>query len=130
VQFFTSPRVNQYLRRLKICCSFIIIFTIIQTYLWYKLKFMEINYNNTLLVFGANTLLIFANLINLFKLMFFTNLIDKKIVDRINCLFYFGFFGFVVNMIETLCTLFGAYLSYFESRINKKINFFKILFLI
>lgn len=114
--FFSSPRVNQYLRRLKFCCSSIIIFTLFQTYLWYKLEFMEINYNNSLLVFCANTLLIFSNFTNLVKLIFFDKLLDDKIVHKISCLFYFAFFGFFVNMVETIWTLFGAYLSYFESK--------------
>lgn len=77
---------------------------------------MEINYNNSLLVFCANSLLIISNLTNQVKLIFFNKFLDDKIVHRINCLFYSAFFGFIVNMIETIWTLFGAYLSYFESK--------------
>ncbi len=35
-------------------------------------------------------------------------------MSRISCVFFTTCFGFVVNVVETLYTLFGAYLEYFE----------------
>ena len=43
-------------------------------------------------------------------------LLDKKIVKKILYLFYYTLICFVINLIQTLLTLFLAYLKYFESK--------------
>jgi hypothetical protein len=96
----------------------IIVFACIQIEIWVQLNFIQVEYKNSMFVYLSDVLLVIANLINLFKLFCFSKLIDQKIMNKINCLFYFSFFGFANNMIQTLFTLFGSYLTYFESKLN------------
>ncbi len=113
--FFTSPRVNEYLRRLKICSFLIILFSLIQTVSWLKLNFIEINFSNSILVFSTNFYLFISNIGTLIALCLFTKIVDHSIMKKIDILFYFSFFGFFINMVQTLSTLFESFLAYFES---------------
>jgi hypothetical protein len=116
VNFFSSSRVNQYLNRLKGCYISIIIFTLIHSFMWIELDFINVNFGNSMLVFFSNICLFVSNFINLVKICCFARMVDNKIINRVQCIFYVTFFGFIINLIETLFTLFGAYLNYFESK--------------
>ena len=115
VRFFSSPRVNEYLSRLKICTFAILFFSALQIVIWIELDFIHINYRNSLCVFSANIFVIIENLINLIKLCIFPRIIDERIIQKIKCVFFFTLLSFFVNIFQTLLTLFGAYLNYFIS---------------
>lgn len=67
-----------------------------------------------MVVYITNLLLIIANIINLVKLFNFDKLIDLKVLRKIIWIFYYALSGVFVNIIQTLYTLFGPYLDYFE----------------
>jgi hypothetical protein len=116
VLFFKSDRVKQYLTRLKVCTCLIIILCFGQCFIWMYFNFADQDYSNTVLVYVTNTILIILNVINFFKLMFFRNMFQGKIIEKLNVFFYFSLVGFLVNMTQTLLTLFNAYLNYFECK--------------
>jgi hypothetical protein len=115
--FFTSRRVFEYLFRLKLSTLFIIILSSIQIFIWLHYKFSDYDKSNTIIVIASKAFLILTNLINLINLLFLVRVIDESLFGKINCIFYISCFGFVVNTIETLYTLFGPYLQYFEGMI-------------
>ncbi len=116
VKFFNSQRVFEYLYRQKLSTSFITFFSGIQIFIWLHYGFAEVNLSNTIIVIASKIFLIVINIINFIKLLFLVQAIDEKVLDRINWVFYTSCFGFVVNTIETIYTLFGPYLEYFESK--------------
>ena len=114
VNFFTSQRVFEYLYRLKMSTMFIILLSAIQIFIWLHYNFSDYDKSNTIIVIACKSFLIITNLINFIKLLFLVQVIDENLFNKINCIFYISCFGFVVNTIETLYTLFGPYLEYFE----------------
>jgi hypothetical protein len=117
VKFFNSQRVFEYIYRLKLSTLFITLLSGIQIFIWLHYGFAEVNKSNTIIVIASKVFLIIMNIINFFKLIFLVQAIDEKVLDRINWIFYTSSFGFVVNTIETIYTLFGPYLQYFEGKL-------------
>jgi hypothetical protein len=112
--FFNSIRVKTYINRLIISCIFIIALTLIKCYMWNKLNFYEIQYDNWIIVMIVTGLMVFTNLAILLLLGNLRNYLDSRVVNKIKFIFYFSLFNFLLSLTESLITLFKAYLSYFE----------------
>ncbi len=112
--FFSSKRVNQYIFRLKTSSMLVILFSALQIFIWSKLDFIDIDPQNTIFVFSSNFILIVINSINLVKFMCIHMLLDKHIISKVLYAFYYMLIAFLINLIQTLFTLFEAYLRYFQ----------------
>jgi hypothetical protein len=113
--FFKSMRVKTYINRLRISSIFLITLKFIQCYLWNKLNFYDILFNNWMLVMCASGLILFSNFTILFQLSQMTHYLDYRVLKKMDCIFYFSLFNFMVSLFESLLTLFHGYLTYFES---------------
>ncbi len=112
-KFFDSKRVNQYILRLKTSSFLIILFSILQIFIWQILGFIEIDFENTILVYTSNFILIIIYTINLIKFLCIHMLLDKRIIQKVLHIFYYMLVAFAINLIQTLFTLLEAYLKYF-----------------
>jgi len=95
----------------------VILFSALQILIWSKLNFIKIDMQNTILVYASNSILIVINFINFIKLMCIQNLLDKHIIRKLLYIFYYILCGFIINLLQTLFTLFEAYLRYFQGKI-------------
>ncbi len=93
---------------------FIILLSFTQSMMWVKLDLMDIDFNNSIVVFVSDFILFMLNIINLYKLVCFSRYIDIYVMQTMNWLFYYSLAAFFINVIETLFTLFGAFLNYFQ----------------
>jgi len=112
--FFNSIRVKTYINRLIISCIFIIALTLIKCYMWQKLNFYDIQFDNWIIVMIASGLILFSNLAILFLLGNLRNHLNSKVLNKIKLIFYFSLCNFLLSLTEGLITLFKTYLSYFE----------------
>lgn len=92
----------------------VIFFSALQIFIWSKLDFINIDEHNTILVFSSNFILILINTVNLFKFVCIHMLLDKQIINKVLYIFYYMMGAFIINLIQTLFTLFEAYLRYFQ----------------
>lgn len=115
--FFRSPTVKHYVYRICLASLIFILFTIIEILIWLKLDLVEVNYENSAFVFFADCLLITTTMISILKFICINKTEKSLLMNNINFLFYVSFFIFLLNLAETVYTLFGSFLSYFECRI-------------
>jgi hypothetical protein len=85
--------------------------------MWWKLDLIKVNFENSMYVFGTDFILVLTTLINVFKLCCLEYTQRENVMNKLNCIFYFSLFGFSLNLLQTLYTLFGSFLSYFECKI-------------
>jgi len=116
-KFFNTNRVNHYTIRLKSSSLIIILISALQIILWANLDFYKIDERNTILVYATNSLTILLHIFNFIKFMVIHKIQCGNIVDKTLCIFYSMLISFFVNVIQTLMTLFGSYLNYFQGTI-------------
>ncbi len=122
LEFLRTPRVRQYTKRIYSASLFFIFSTSIEILIWLQLDLIQVNYENSIFVCGTDFILILSTFINVLKLCCFEYTKRDDVMNKLNCIFYFSLFGFLLNLLETVYTLFGSFLNYFECK-----NFFNPL---
>lgn len=115
--FFNSLIIKTYLNRIRLSSILLILFAIIQCVIWNKLEFMNILLDNWIIVMCGSSIILFSNLAILIKISKITKKTDNNVINTIKCIYFMSMLNFMTSLIESLFTLFGAYLTYFESNL-------------